>query len=76
MINGTKWYFKTSSVIVAFLFIGPLALPLVWFNPRFSRRTKIIVTFAAIILTYYLTIVVINSLRAIISYYQLLFQQI
>jgi hypothetical protein len=71
-----KWYYKTSIVIIAFLFIGPLALPLVWFNPRFSQRTKIIVTIAVVILTYYLTAAVIDSLKAIRSYYQQLFQQI
>ncbi len=71
-----KWYFKTSSIITAFLLVGPLALPLVWFNPRFSRRTKIIVSFVAVVLTYYLTTVLLGSLKAIISYYQQLFQQI
>jgi len=76
MQNYTKWYFKTSSVIIAFLVIGPLALPLVWFNPRFSLRTKIIVTFVVLILTYYLATVVIDSLKAITTYYQQLFQLI
>ncbi len=76
MENYTKWYFKTSSIITAFLLVGPLALPLVWFNPRFSRRTKIIVSFVAVVLTYYLTTVLLGSLKAIISYYQQLFQQI
>ena len=76
MENYTKWYFKTSSIITAFLLVGPLALPLVWFNPRFSRRTKIIVSFVTVILTYYLTTVLLGSLKAIASYYQQLFQQI
>jgi hypothetical protein len=71
-----KWYYKTSIVIIAFLTIGPLALPLVWFNPRFSQRTKIIVTILTVILTYYLAAAVIDSLKAIRSYYQQLFQQI
>lgn len=68
-----KWYYKTTTVIIAFLAVGPLALPLVWFNPRFSQRTKIIVTVIVIILTYYVAIVLSNSLSSLNSYYQQIF---
>jgi len=39
-----KWYFATSVSVIAILCLGPLALPLVWFNPRYKPITKIIVT--------------------------------
>ena len=68
-----KWYFRTSSSIIAFLCIGPFALPLVWFNPRFSQKTKIVVSVIVIILSYFLGILVANSLKTINSYYQLIF---
>ncbi|MBL7084559.1 MAG: zinc ribbon domain-containing protein [Candidatus Omnitrophica bacterium] len=68
-----KWYFKTSSLIIAFLCIGPFALPLVWFNPRFSQKTKILISVIVIILSYFLGILVANSLKTINSYYQLIF---
>ncbi|MDD5156235.1 MAG: hypothetical protein PHF11_07135 [Candidatus Omnitrophica bacterium] len=74
MENQTKWYFRTTWVIIAFLFVGPFALPLVWFNPRFNRLVKIIVTLAVAALTYYLATVLINSIKAIATYYQQLFQ--
>jgi hypothetical protein len=54
----TKWYFITSVVVIAILCIGPLALPLVWFNPRYKLATKLVVTIVVIassILLYYLT---------------------
>ena len=70
-----KWYFKPHVLIIAFLCIGPLALPLLWFNSRFSQRTKIVTTIIVIILSCYLAVVVINSLKSISQYYQLLFQQ-
>jgi uncharacterized membrane protein YvbJ len=69
-----KWYFKTSTLIIAFLCIGPFALPLVWLNPRFSQKTKIIISVIVIILSYYLGIILINSLRSINKYYQTIFQ--
>ena len=68
-----KWYFKTSSLIIAFLCIGPFALPLVWFNPRFSQKTKILISVIVIILSYFLGILVARSLKTINSYYQLIF---
>lgn len=70
-----KWYFKTFWLIIAFLCVGPLALPLLWLNPRFSARRKIIVSIIVVILTYYLTILTANLLKTITSGYQQLFQQ-
>lgn len=71
-----KWYFKTSSLVTAFLCVGPLALPLLWFHPRFSQKLKIIISIIIIILSYYLGIVVVNSLRSLNRYYQQIFQQL
>jgi len=39
-----KWYFTTSAVVLGLLCLGPLALPLVWFNPRYKIVTKLVVT--------------------------------
>jgi hypothetical protein len=71
----TKWYFKTYWIVIAFLCLGPLVLPLVWFNPRFSQAKKIIITMVIIILSYYLGFVLINSLRSIKDYYGIIFQK-
>jgi uncharacterized membrane protein YvbJ len=49
--SKTKWYFTTSAVVVALLCLGPLALPLVWLNPRYKIITKLVVTFIVIALT-------------------------
>lgn len=69
-----KWYFKTSVFIIAILSVGPLALPLLWFNPRFSWKGKIIISAVVIILSYYLGILLANSLKSLSSYYQFLKQ--
>jgi len=68
-----KWYFKTGILVTAFLCVGPLAMPLVWFHPRFSRKTKIIVTVAAVIITYYSIVLTIKSVKNLMDYYQLMF---
>ncbi len=68
-----KWYFKTSTLIIAFLCVGPFALPLVWFNPRFSPKVKIIISAIIIALSYYLGVLLFNSLKSISSYYKTIF---
>ena len=57
----TKWYFRTSVVVIAILCVGPLALPLVWFNPHYKAVNKVVVTIAVIVLTIllcYLTMII------------------
>lgn len=49
--TGTKWYHSTSSLVMAVLFLGPLALPLVWVNPRYKQSVKIAISVAIIGLT-------------------------
>jgi hypothetical protein len=49
-----KWYYRTYWVVIAILCIGPLALPLVWINPRYGRVTKIVVTVIVLIASWYL----------------------
>lgn len=68
-----KWYFKASALITAFLCVGPFALPLVWFNPRLSPKVKIIISVIVIVLSYYLVVLLLDSLKSIGSYYKTLF---
>ena len=69
-----KWYFKTKILVIAFLCVGPLALPLLWFNPRFNQKNKIIISLIVIILSFSLAVVCANSLKSIINYYKIIFQ--
>jgi len=56
----TKWYFTTSVVVIALLCLGPLALPLVWLNPRYKIVTKLIVTGLVIAFTILLCYLTMN----------------
>ena len=49
--GAKKWYFATGSVVIALLCLGPLALPLVWLNPRYKPVTKLIITVIVLIVT-------------------------
>ncbi|MDP8253029.1 MAG: zinc ribbon domain-containing protein [Candidatus Kaelpia aquatica] len=71
-----SWFFKTSNLIVAFVCVGPFALPLLWLNPRFSRRSKSIVTIIVLVLSYFLGKAFAHSLKVVIDYYKFIFSQI
>lgn len=47
-----KWYFNTSTVVISLLCIGPLALPLVWFNPHYKPLTKVFITVIVLVVTF------------------------
>ena len=66
----TPWYARTSLLVISFLTVGPFALPLVWFNPKFSRRKKIIVTVIVLAITYALVAVFLRSIGILIDYYK------
>jgi len=69
-----KWYFKTWSLVFSFICVGPFMLPLVWTNPRFSKKAKIIITAVVVMITYIISVVLVKSLKNIASYYQTLFE--
>ena len=45
------WYFSTGTVVLALLCLGPMALPLVWINPRYKISTRAIITVIVIVVT-------------------------
>ena len=46
-----KWYNSTTTIVFAFLTLGPLAIPLVWTNPKYSLLVKTVVSVVMIVLT-------------------------
>lgn len=71
--NPPKWYFKTWPLVVSFLCVGPFMLPLVWTNPRFNKKSKIIITIVVSIATIMITEFFVKSLKTIANYYQVAF---
>lgn len=63
----TKWYYSTSSVVMATLCLGPLALPLVWLNPRYNGIVKVMITTAIIGLTLALCYLTIDAYTRVID---------
>ncbi|MFH1855825.1 MAG: zinc ribbon domain-containing protein [Candidatus Omnitrophota bacterium] len=70
-----KWYFKTYWLVIAFLCVGPFALPLLWLNPRYTVRIKMILSVIILIVSYYLAVASLKSLTLIMDYYKSILQQ-
>ena len=62
-----KWYFTTSSVVIALLCLGPLALPLVWFNPRYKPVTRLIITVIVLAVTVLCTYLAASAYRQLLE---------
>lgn len=75
-VQKEKWFFKTNLLVLAFLCLGPFALPLLWLNPRFDRARKITVTVIVLALTFVFGIAVARALKAIGEYYSIIFGNI
>ncbi|MBN1787852.1 MAG: DUF983 domain-containing protein [Sedimentisphaerales bacterium] len=45
------WYYSDVCVVIAILVLGPLALRLIWRNPRYTPMVKTIITVIVIVIT-------------------------
>ncbi len=68
--EGEKWYFKPHTLVLAFLTVGPFALPLLWLNPRYSQTTKVVATAVVGVLSVLMGMAMLWSIRSLVSYYR------
>lgn len=54
LVNPTPWYFRTPSIVIAVLCVGPLALPMIWWRPQTKPAWKIGWTVAILALSWLL----------------------
>ncbi len=66
-----KWYLKTSTLIIGFLFVGPFIIPLIWINPRYSLIKRIILTIIFAVITVLLWKALEASIASLRRYYQI-----
>jgi hypothetical protein len=62
--DKVKWYLRPVSVVLSLFFVlGPFGLPLLFKSPKFSRKSKIILTLAVIVYSSYLIFVSLEIAR-------------
>ena len=69
---ATKWYHSKGSLVTALLTVGPLALPLLWINPRYKRTTKIVVSVAVLAVTFYCAKVMVATYQRVSEQLQMM----
>ena len=70
--DSLKWYFRKTNIFIAFLCVGPLALPLIWWRPNTPRAWKIGLTIVILALSWLLYKSTVEALRTIKEYYKLI----
>jgi hypothetical protein len=66
------WYLRTTFIVIALSFVGPLALPLIWLRPKTSMAWKIGLSIAICLLTWVLYQSTMSALQSLQEYSQLL----
>jgi hypothetical protein len=64
------WFFSKTSIVLSVVTLGPLALPLVWFHPKYSLTKKIVVTAIIVVLTYYLGVATMKAWNGMMDMYK------
>ena len=55
MTGNVPWFLEKKAVWIGLIVVGPLALPLLWFSPKFSGGSKVwicVLTVALTVLTF------------------------
>jgi hypothetical protein len=66
------WYYSTSTLVLTLFTVGPFALPLVWFNPKYSVTKKVILSIVILLISWWLFKMFITSLQVIKQSYGLI----
>ena len=67
-----QWFFRTPFIVFAVCSVGPLALPLIWWRPQTTLAWKIGLTIGILILSWFLYLSTMESIRTLKEYYKLL----
>ena len=57
------WYFRNSTLWIAVLSFGPLALPLIWLHPKMTASKKLLWTVAVLVLSYWLYLASVEAFK-------------
>lgn len=69
----SRWYHSVWFVLVMLFFVlGPLALPLLWSSPRFSRAAKWTLTLLLVVFLVWLTLASLEIVRATLRHFDTL----
>jgi len=65
----TAFYHNAGFLIIMFFGVGPFMLPLVWTNPGYSKKTKIVITVIVLVVSWLLIKATVNAWHSLNQYY-------
>jgi hypothetical protein len=65
-----SWFFSKTSIVLSVLTVGPLALPLIWYHPTYSRTKKIVITIIVIVVSYFLGTAAVKAWNSMMDMYK------
>lgn len=68
--EALPWFFRTSYVVAAFVCVGPLALPMIWWHPKLARGWKIGLTIAIAVVSWFLLKASLAAIHQIADFYK------
>jgi 4-amino-4-deoxy-L-arabinose transferase-like glycosyltransferase len=69
---ATPWLFRSSTIVFAVLCAGPLALPLIWWRPGWSKQRKVMLTILILAISAVMVWVMKRSLEGLSEAYRML----
>ena len=67
------WLYTTATLVIFFMMVGPFVLPLVWVNPNYSQKKKLIVSLIIIVVSWLIYLVLQACFASIRQYYSIIF---
>ena len=64
------WLWTTRTLVIAVLCVGPLALPLLWVNKRYSLTQKLFWTGVLVAVTYFTVVYTASILDKVLAQYR------
>jgi len=71
-LTKTPWHQSVKTLIIAILVVGPLAIPLIWINRKFTLLLKLALTVLLISLSFFLFYLSSESIERLQSQLELL----
>ena len=65
--QSKRWYHSPATWVIAFLFVGPFAIPLVLLNPNYSLLKKVIISIIMIAVTIFLAYAVADLYNSLMN---------
>jgi hypothetical protein len=66
-MSENKWYYSLWFLVIAIFLLGPLAIPLVWMNPRLNQWVKIALIILIMVMFFWFLYLSAEIVKAVLA---------